>query len=211
MVTNCHHLKLSTQDGKNRLTDVANVETIFRLIQSVPSPKAEPIKLWLARVGHERIQELADPEQSINRARENWQKMGRSKKWVQERMINQETQHELTDYWKNNGVKAGQEYAALTNIIHKEWTGETVSSHKSLKGLDKQNLRDHMSEAEFVFTAFAELSTRKIAESMCASGFEENKEAAQKGGEIAKHARKELELKTGKSVITDENFFDPGF
>ena len=209
VVTNCDRLKLTASDGKQYLTDVADVETVFRLIQSVPSPKAEPIKQWLAKVGHERIKELADPEQSLDRARENWQKMGRSEKWIQQRMMSQETRNKLTDYWQEHGVKAGQEYAALTNIIHQEWTGKTVSSHKTLKGLDKQNLRDHMSEAELIFTALAELSTRQIAESMQASGFNENKVPAQKGGQIAKHARKELESKTGKSVITDENYLRP--
>lgn len=209
VVTNCDRLKLTASDGKQYLTDVADVETVFRLIQSVPSPKAEPIKQWLAKVGHERLQELADPEQSLDRARENWKKLGRSEKWIQQRMMSQETRNKLTDYWKDRGVKAGQEYAALTNIIHQEWTGKTVSGHKTLKGLDKQNLRDHMSEAELIFTALAELSTRQIAESMQALGFDENKVPAQKGGQIAKHARRELESKTGKSVVTDENYLPP--
>ncbi len=209
VVTNCDRLKMKAQDGKYYQTDVANVETIFRLIQSVPSPKAEPIKLWLAKVGHERIQELANPEQSLDRARDNWKKLGRSAKWIQQRMMSQETRNKLTDYWKDHGVKDGQEFAALTNIIHQEWSGISVSQHKTRKSLDKQNLRDHMSEAELIFTALAELSTRQIAETMQARGFSENKLPAKKGGQIAKNARVELESKTGQSVVTDENFLPP--
>ena len=155
-VTNCHQLKMQAEDGKMRITDVAGPETLLRLIQSVPSPKAEPIKLWLAKVGYERMQEMADPEKSLNRARENWQKHGRSEKWIQQRMMGQETRNKLTDYWKNNNIKGEDEYAILTNIIHKEWSGLGVKDHKNLKGLKKQNLRDHMSEAELIFTALAD-------------------------------------------------------
>jgi hypothetical protein len=153
-------------DGKSYLTDVADPETLLRLIQSVPSPKAEPIKLWLAKVGYERMQELADPEKSLNRARENWQKHGRSEKWIQQRMTGQETRNKLTDYWSKNEIKKDEEYAILTNIIHKEWSDLDIKQHKKLKGLKQQNLRDHMSEAELIFTALAELSTRQIAETM---------------------------------------------
>ncbi len=205
-VTNCHSLKMQAIDGKMRQTDVADLEVILRLVQSVPSKKAEPIKLWLAKVGNQRIQELADPEQSINRARTNWQKHGRSQKWIQQRMMGQETRNKLTDYWKDSGVKEGQEYAILTNIIHQEWSDLSVSEHKNLKGLKTQNLRDHMSEAELIFTALAELSTRQIAENINAKGLEENKMPAKKGGKIAKDARIALEEKTGKKIVNNNNF-----
>jgi hypothetical protein len=208
-VTNCNQLKLQSDDGKFYKTDVGNVEDIFRLIQSIPSPKAEPFKQWLAKVGYERLQEINDPSQSIDRARENWQKLGRSEKWIQQRMTGQETRNKLTDYWQESGVKKGDEFAALTNIIHQEWTGLTVKKHKDLKGLKSQNLRDHMSEAELIFTALAELSTRQIAETSKAKGLKENALASKKGGAVAKNARKELEAKTGKSVVTGENFLPP--
>lgn len=208
-VTKCNQLKLLAPDGKNRLTDVADPETLLRLIQSVPSPKAEPIKLWLAKVGYERMQEMADPELSLDRARDTWQKHGRSEKWIQQRMMGQETRNKLTDYWDKSGIKKGQEFAILTNIIHQEWTGLTVKDHKNLKGLKSQNLRDHMSEAELIFTALAELSTRQIAETMEAQGMSENKVASKKGGGIAKKAKLELEQKTGKKVITEENYLPP--
>lgn len=188
------------------MTDTANIEGLFRIIQSVPSPKAEPIKLWLARVGYERMQETVDPEKSINRGRKNWQRMGRSQKWIQQRMMGQEIRNKLTDYWKDNEVKEKDEYAILTNIIHQEWSDLTVKEHKNLKGLKVQNLRDHMTDAELVFTALAELSTRQIAETMRTKGLEENKIPAQKGGRIAKNARLELEEKTGKKVVTKNNF-----
>lgn len=202
-------LKLQSEDGKFYKTDVGNVEDIFRLIQSIPSPKAEPFKQWLAKVGYERLQEIQDPSLSMDRARENWQKMGRSEKWIQQRMTGQETRNKLTDYWKESGVQKQDEFAMLTNIIHEEWTGLTVKKHKDLKGLKSQNLRDHMSEAELLFTALAELSTRQIAEADEAKGLKENAKAGKKGGAIAKNARKELETKTGKSVVTGENFLPP--
>ena len=208
-VTNCNQLKLEAEDGKLRLTDVGNVEDIFRLIQSIPSPKAEPFKQWLAKVGYERLQEINDPSQSIDRARENWQKLGRSEKWIQQRMTGQETRNKLTDYWQESGVKKGDEFAVLTNIIHQEWTGLTVKKHKQIKGLQSQNLRDHMTEAELIFTALAELSTRQIAESTKAKGLNENAVAGKKGGTVDKNARKELEAKTGKSVVTGDNFLPP--
>lgn len=206
VVTNCHQLKMVAQDGKLRLTDVADTETLFRLIQSIPSPKAEPIKLWLAKVGYERVQDISDPERSLNRARNYWKKMGRSEKWIQQRMMGQEIRNKLTDYWQTHEVTKEQEYAILTNIIHQEWSDLTVKEHKNLKNLKSQNLRDHMSNAELVFTALAELSTREIAEAMKTKGFEENKIPAKKGGKIAKDARVALESKTGKSVVTGENF-----
>ena len=202
-------LKMEAEDGKMRETDVANTETLLRIIQSIPSPKAEPFKQWLAKVGYERMKEINDPSMSMDRARENWQKVGRSKKWIQQRMTGQETRNKLTDYWKEAGVKEQNEFAMLTNIIHKEWTDLTVNEHKNLKGLKSQNLRDHMSEAELIFTALAELSTRQIADSEKAKGLSENVNASKKGGTVAKNARKELESKTGKSVITRENFLPP--
>ncbi|MDR2728063.1 MAG: Bro-N domain-containing protein [Chitinispirillales bacterium] len=207
--TICRQLKMMAPDGKMRSTDCANVQSLLRIIQSIPSPKAEPFKQWLAKVGYERIQETIDPEQSIDRARDNWLKLGRSEKWVQQRMSGQETRNKLTDYWRESGVKEQNEFATLTNIIHSEWTGLTVKQHKALKNLKTQNLRDHMSEAELIFTALAELSTRQIAESEQAKGFMENAAASKKGGNIAKNARKELEAKTGKSVVTGENFLPP--
>ena len=163
-------MKLQAEDGKLRLTDVGNIQDIFRLIQSIPSPKAEPFKQWLAKVGYERMQEIADPGQSVDRARENWQKLGRSEKWIQQRMTGQETRNKLTDYGKETGVDKADEFALLTNIIHQEWTGLSVKKHKEVKGLKSQNLRDHMSEAELIFTALAELSTRQIAETDEAKG-----------------------------------------
>ncbi len=208
-VTNCHQLKMEAADGKKYLTDAADPETILRLIQSVPSPKAEPIKLWLAKVGYERMKDMADPELSLDRAREYWQQNGRSEKWIQQRMMGQETRNKLTDYWKNHEITKEEEYAILTNIIHQEWSEVSVKEHKEIKGLKTQNLRDHMSEAELIFTALAELSTRQIAESVNATGMVENAEAGIKGGKIAKSARKELEEKTGKKVITGENYLPP--
>lgn len=206
LVTNCHRLKMTATDGKQRLTDVATAENLLRLVQSVPSPKAEPIKLWLAKVGYERMQEMADPAMSLNRAREIWQKHGRSEKWIQQRMTGQETRNKLTDYWSNHDIKQGEEFAILTNIIHQEWSAVSVKEHKKLKGLQSQNLRDHMSEAELIFTALAELSTRQIAETEDATGMDENKTAAKTGGRIAKKARKELEEKTGRKVVSSDNY-----
>jgi len=205
-VTNCHRLKLEAADGKKYLTDVANAETLLRLIQSVPSPKAEPIKLWLAKVGYERMQELSDPAQALDRAREIWQQQGRSEKWIQQRMMGQETRNKLTDYWKDHEVTKSEEFAILTNIIHQEWSDVSVKEHKNIKGLKTQNLRDHMSEAELIFTALAELSTREIAASENATGMPENESAGKKGGRIAKKARLELEEKTGKKVVSNENY-----
>ena len=202
-------LKMESADGKLRLTDVADTEQLLRLIQSIPSPKAEPFKQWLAKVGYERMQEISDPAQGLERARENWQKLGRSEKWIQQRMTGQETRNKLTDYWKDSGVKKGDEFAFLTNVIHQEWTGLSVKKHKNLKGLKSQNLRDHMSEAELIFTALAELSTRQIAETEQAKGVAQNASAGKKGGRIAKDARLALENKTGKKVITGENFLPP--
>lgn len=209
-VTKCHALKMIAADGKMRVTDVADTETLFRVVQSIPSPNAEPFKLWLARVGYERIQETTDPEKSINRGRTNWQKMGRSQKWIQQRMMGQEIRNKLTDHWKHHEVKKEDEYAILTNIIHEEWSDLSVRDHKALKKLKTENLRDHMTDAELVFTALAELSTRQIAETMRSEGLEENKLPAHKGGKIAKNARLELEQKTGKKVISGSNYLSQG-
>lgn len=205
-VTNCHRLKLPAADGKSYVTDVATAETLLRLVQSVPSPRAEPIKLWLAKVGHERMQEMSDPSRALDRARETWQKHGRSEKWIQQRMTGQETRNKLTDYWADHDIRKGEEFAILTNVIHQEWADVTVQDHKAIKGLKSQNLRDHMSEAELIFTALAELSTRQIAETNEATGMDENKVAATSGGRIAKRARLELEARTGRKVITGENY-----
>ncbi|MEI8046948.1 MAG: BRO family protein [Bacteroidota bacterium] len=202
-------LKFEAADGKKYASDCLETKDLLRLIQSIPSPKAEPFKQWLAKTGYERMQEISDPSQSIDRARENWQKLGRSEKWIQQRMTGQETRNKLTDYWKDSGIEKSDEFALLTNIIHQEWTGLTVKKHKDLKGLKSQNLRDHMSEAELIFTALAELSTRQIAESEEAKGLIQNAKASKKGGSVAKNARKELESKTGKSVVTGENFLPP--
>ncbi len=207
--TMCRQLKLESSDGKKYETDCSDAQGLLRIIQSIPSPKAEPFKQWLAKVGYERMQEIANPEQSLDRARENWQKLGRSEKWIQQRMTGQETRNKLTDYWKESGVEKSDEFAFLTNIIHQEWTGLTVKKHKDLKGLKTQNLRDHMSEAELIFTALAELSTRQIAETEEAKGLKQNAIAGKKGGRIAKDARMALEQKTGKDVITAENFLPP--
>ena len=209
LVTNCHQLKMTATDGKQRLTDVATAETLLRLVQSIPSPKAEPIKLWLAKVGYERMQELAEPALSLDRARQTWQQHGRSDKWIQQRMTGQETRNKLTDYWREHDIKEGSEFAILTNIIHQEWTGVSVKEHEEMKGLESHNLRDHMSEAELIFTALAELSTRQIAENVDATGLPENKAAAQAGGRIARQARHQLESQTGKSVVSGSNYLPP--
>jgi hypothetical protein len=207
--TICRQLKMTATDGKERLTDAATAQDLLRIVQSIPSPKAEPIKLWLAKVGYERMQEIADPARSLDRARETWQKHGRSAKWIQQRMTGQETRNKLTDYWANHDIKQGEEFAILTNLIHQEWAGVSVKAHKSLKGLKDHNLRDHMSEAELIFTALAELSTRQIAETDEATGMAENSAAATQGGTIARQARTALEAKTGKSVVTGANFLPP--
>ncbi|MDD2882317.1 MAG: Bro-N domain-containing protein [Rhodoferax sp.] len=202
-------LKMTAPDGKQRETDCATAETLLRLVQSIPSPKAEPIKRWLAKVGYERMQELADPALSLNRARQTWQQHGRSDKWIAQRMTGQETRNKLTDYWSEHDIKKGTEFAILTNVIHQEWAGVSVAEHKDMKGLSSHNLRDHMSEAELIFTALAELSTRQIAESVDATGMAQNKSAAKTGGRIAAQARHQLESQTGKSVVTGANYLPP--
>lgn len=208
-VTDCHRLKLEASDGKKYFTDVASSETLLRLVQSVPSPKAEAMKLWLARVGYERMQEMVDPARSLKRARDTWQKHGRSDKWIKQRMMGQEVRNKLTDYWKEHDIKGKEEFAVLTNIIHEEWAGVSVKSHKNIKGLKTQNLRDHMTEAELIFTALAELSTREIAESSVASGMKENTVACKQGGGIAKDARLRLEKETRRKVVSSESYLPP--
>lgn len=204
-VTNCNQLKMVAADGKMRLTDVANPEQLLRLIQSIPSPKAEPFKLWLAKVGYERIQETADPSKALDRARSHWKAQGRSQKWIQQRMMGQETHNKLTDYWQAHGVTKSDDFAMLTNVIHQEWSDLSVAQHKKLKGLEHENLREHMSEAELLFTALAELSTRQIAEKDQAEGVQENKEAGRKGGNLAKQARLQFEEATGMKVVTSKS------
>jgi hypothetical protein len=186
-----------------------NVHGVLRLIQSVPSPKAEPFKRWLAKVGYERLQDIADPALALERTRENWRKLGRSEKWINQRMAGQETRDKLTDYWASHEIKQGEEFAILTNIIHEEWSGVSVKEHKDLKGLERQNLRDHMSEAELIFTALAERSTHQIAETEVAVGLPANKKAARADGGIAHRARVELESKTKRKVVTGENYLPP--
>lgn len=206
--TNCPHVEMRNESNKLRKVIAGDTENIFRIIQSIPSKKAEPFKIWLSKVGTERLQDISDPERSLNRARDYWQKMGRSKKWIQQRMMGQEIRNKLTDYWSTHEVTKENEYAILTNIIHKEWSDLTVKEHKNYKGLKSENLRDHMSDAELVFTALAELSTRQIAETEEAIGFEQNKIPAKEGGRIAKRARLDLEKKTGKKVITLKNYLE---
>jgi hypothetical protein len=205
-VTKRHTLKMRAADGKMREIDVADTESILRIIQSIPSPKAEPFKMWLAKVGYERLQETVNPEIAVNRARKHWLAAGRSAKWIEQRMRGQEIRNKLTDYWSESGVKEGIEYASLTDIIHQEWSGFTTGQHKKLKGLKQQNLRDNMTEAEIIFTSLAELSTRQIAETDKAKGYVENIVPARKGGRIAGNARRALEKQTGKKVVSGQNF-----
>ena len=206
LVTNCYQLKLESTDGKKYKTDVADIKTIFRIIQSVPSKKAEPIKQWLAKVGQERVQEMTDPSTAIDRARDTYKKLGHSDKWIQQRFSRQETGNKLTFYWKDHEINESEEYTILTNIIHQEWSGLSVKEHKNLKGLKSQNLRDHMSEAELIFTALAELSTRQVAKNNEATGMNENKKAAKIGGNITKRAKEDFEERTGQKVVSSDNY-----
>lgn len=206
LTTICSQLKMKASDGKSYNTDALDVEGCLRLVQSVPSPKAEPVKRWLAKVGYERMKEMADPSTAIDRARETYKQLGRSEKWIQQRFSGQETRNKLTDYWKDHEITESEEFAILTNIIHQEWTGLSVKEHKNLKGLQSQNLRDHMSEAELLFTALAELSTRQVAENNEATGMDENKKAAKIGGNIAKRAKDDFEERTGQKVVSSENY-----
>ena len=208
--TICRQFKLKAPDGKMRLTDVADMQGIFRIIQSVPSPKAEPFKMWLAEVGKERIDEIIDPELTIDRALEGYARKGYSREWINQRLQAIQVRKELTDTWQDHGVKAGNEYAILTNEISKAWSGMTTREYKNFKGLKKENLRDNMSTTELILNMLAETATKDIAEATNPQGLEENKQVAQDGGSIAGDARKSIEARTGKPVITSKNAIDLG-
>lgn len=208
--TICRQLKLKAPDGKMRLTDVADMQGIFRIIQSVPSPKAEPFKMWLAEVGKERIDEIIDPELTIDRALEGYARKGYSREWINQRLQAIQVRKELTDTWQDHGIKAGNEYAILTNEISKAWSGMTTREYKDFKGLKKENLRDNMSTTELILNMLAETATKDIAEATNPQGLEENKQVAQDGGSIAGDARKSIEDRTGKPVITSKNAIDLG-
>lgn len=208
--TICRQLKLKAPDGKMRLTDVADMQGIFRIIQSVPSPKAEPFKMWLAEVGKERIDEIIDPELTIDRALEEYARKGYSREWINQRLQAIQVRKELTDTWQDHGVKAGNEYAILTNEISKAWSGMTTREYKDFKGLKKENLRDNMSTTELILNMLAETATKDIAEATNPQGLDENKQVAQDGGSIAGDARKSIEDRTGKPVITSKNAIDLG-
>lgn len=208
--TFCRQLKLKSTDGKSYKTDVADMQGIFRIIQSVPSPKAEPFKMWLAEVGKERIDEIIDPELTIDRALESYARKGYSREWINQRLQAIQVRKELTDTWQDHGVKAGNEYAILTNEISKAWSGMTTREYKYFKGLKKENLRDNMSTTELILNMLAETATKDIAEATNPQGLDENKQVAQDGGSIAGDARKSIEARTGKPVITSKNAIDLG-
>ena len=208
--TICRQLKLKAPDGKMRLTDVADMQGIFRIIQSVPSPKAEPFKMWLAEVGKERIDEIIDPELTIDRALEGYARKGYSREWINQRLQAIQVRKELTDTWQDHGVKAGNEYAILTNEISKAWSGMTTREYKDFKVLKKENLRDNMSTTELILNMLAETATKDIAEATNPQGLDENKQVAQDGGSIAGDARKSIEARTGKPIITSKNAIDLG-
>lgn len=207
-VTNCHGLKMKAADGKMRMTDVADTEQVFRLIQSIPSSKAEPFKLWLAQVASERLDEIHDPELSIDRALEQYLNLGYSESWINQRIKSIEIRKELTNEWKNRGLKEGVQFATLTDIISKAWSGKTTKEYKILKGLKKENLRDNMTNTELILNMLAEASTTDISKATSPESFEDNIIVAQQGGNVAKVALKELESKTGKKVITSLNAKD---
>jgi len=204
-VTNCNRLKLLAEDGKMRLTDVADTEQLFRLIQSVPSPKAEPFKMWLAQVGRERIDEIEDPELGIDRLMETYLRKGYSKEWINQRLKSIEVRKELTDEWENRGVQKGQEFAILTDEITKAWSGFTTKQYKNLKDLKKENLRDHMTNLELVLNMLAEATTTEISKEKNPKTFNDNKRIAKQGGTIAGNTRREIEAKTGKRIVTKQN------
>lgn len=204
-VTNCHSLKMIASDGKMRMTDVADTEQLFRLIQSVPSPKAEPFKLWLAQVANERLDEMQDPELSIDRALEQYLRLGYSENWINQRLKSIEVRKELTDEWKRRGVQEGQQFATLTDIITQAWSGRTTKEYKVLKGLKKENLRDNMTNTELILNMLAEASTKDISQSVNPKTYEENQKVARQGGNVAKVALQELESKTGKKVVSPLN------
>jgi hypothetical protein len=204
-VTNCHGLKMLAADGKMRMTDVADTEQLFRLIQSIPSPKAEPFKLWLAQVAAERLDEMQDPELSIDRAMEQYLKLGYTESWINQRLKSIEIRKVLTDEWKSRGLKEGQQFATLTDIITKAWAGKTTKEYKVFKGLKKENLRDNMTNTELILNMLAEASTKDISAAVEPKNFEESKNVAQQGGNVARVALKELESKTGKKVVSTSN------
>lgn len=207
-VTNCHGLKMLATDGKMRMTDVADTEQLFRLIQSIPSPKAEPFKLWLAQVASERLEELQDPELSIDRALEQYVKLGYSENWINQRLKSIEIRKELTDEWKKRGIMEGAQFATLTDIITKAWSDKSTKEYKILKGLKKENLRDNMTNTELILSMLAEASTKDISTATNPQGFEASKQVAKQGGEVAKVARLALENKTGKKVVSSLNAKD---
>lgn len=207
-VTNCNALKMKAADGKMRLTDVADMQGIFRIIQSIPSPKAEPFKLWLAEVGKERIDEIIDPELTIDRALETYLKKGYSREWINQRLQAIQVRKELTDAWDDHGIEKGSEYAILTDEITKAWSGMTTRKYKDFKGLKKENLRDNMTTLEIVLNMLAEATTTELTKTVNPQGLEENRKVAKEGGGIAGNARKEIEQKTGKPVITSKNAVD---
>ena len=210
VVTFCHGLKLKAADGKLRESDVADMQGIFRIIQSVPSPKAEPFKMWLAEVGKERLDEIVDPELTIERALETYLRKGYSREWINQRLQAIQVRKELTDSWQDHGVKEGLEYAILTNEISKAWSGMTTREYKDYKGLKKQNLRDNMSTTELILNMLAETATKDIVNASNPQGLEENKKVAKRGGNVAKVAKETLEQETGKPVITTKNAIDFG-
>ena len=205
LVTNCHQLKMTAQDGKKRMTDVANTEQLLRIIQSIPSKKAEPFKMWLAQVGRERIEEVIDPELTIERALETYAKKGYSREWINQRLQAIQVRKELTDEWEKRGVRKGVEYAILTDEITKAWSGMTTRQYKNYKGLKKENLRDNMSTLELVLNMLAEATTTEISKQKQPESFEENRMVAIEGGEAAGEARLAVEKRTGKPVITNKN------
>jgi len=204
LLTNCKQLKMTASDGKKRLTDVADTEQLLRIIQSIPSPKAEPFKMWLAEVGNDRINEIADPEKAIQRAYDTYRNKGYSEEWINQRMRTIEMRKELTDEWQRSGVKQGKEYAILTNEISQAWSGMTTKEYKNFKGLKKENLRDNMSNLELVLNMLAEVSTTEISRGSNPQGFEESKKVARQGGNVARNAREEIEKQSGKSAITSK-------
>ncbi len=205
LATNCSQLKMQSSDGKYYQTDVADQEQLFRLIQSIPSPKAEPFKLWLSQIASERLDEMQDPELTIDRALEQYLKLGYSENWINQRLKSIEIRKELTDEWRKRGIKEGQQFATLTDIITKAWSGNSTKEYKVLKGLKKENLRDNMTNTELILNMLAEASTKDISQAVEPQTFEESKKVAQQGGNVAKVARLELEAKTGKKVVTSLN------
>jgi BRO family, N-terminal domain len=205
LTTNCSQLKMQAADGKFYKTDVSDTEQLFRLIQSIPSPKAEPFKLWLAQIASERLDEIQDPELTIDRALEQYLQLGYSENWINQRLKSIEIRKELTDEWKNRGLKEGQQFATLTDIISKTWSGKTTKEYKVLKGLKKENLRDNMTNTELILNMLAEASTKEISQSIRPKTFNENKKVAKQGGNVAKDALKSLEQKTGKKVVSSQN------